>query len=102
MERDSRKAAEEEGLAWGADTIEAEIRDRIRGMIEAIVEEELEAALGAFKARGVSRVYLEVRESNAAATMFYEKHGFRKKGTRNGYYRNPDEAAVLLERKLTG
>ena len=62
----------------------------------------LEAALGAFKAAGVSRVYLEVRESNAVATTFYEKHGFRMTGTRNGYYRNPDEAAVLLERKLTG
>ena len=62
----------------------------------------LEAALGAFKALGVSRVYLEVRESNAVATTFYEKHGFRMTGRRQGYYRNPDEAAVLLERKLTG
>src|SRR5215469_13914446 len=47
MERDSRKAVEDEGLAWGPDTIEAEIRDRVRGMIEIIVDEELEAALGA-------------------------------------------------------
>jgi putative transposase len=47
MERDSRKAVEEEGFEWGADTIEAEIRERVRGMIEAIVEEELESALGA-------------------------------------------------------
>jgi [ribosomal protein S18]-alanine N-acetyltransferase len=62
----------------------------------------LEAALAEFKARGVSRVYLEVRESNAVATMFYERHGFRQAGKRKGYYRNPDEAAVLLERKLTG
>lgn len=61
----------------------------------------LEAALSAFKAAGVSRVYLEVRESNAVATMFYEKHGFRRTGKRNGYYRDPDEAAILLEKKLT-
>jgi len=47
MERDSRKAVEEEGLVWGSDTIEAEIRERIRGLIETIVEEELEAVLGA-------------------------------------------------------
>src|SRR5215470_15588092 len=47
MERDSRKAIEEEGLAWGPDTIEAEIRERVRGMIETIVDEELETALGA-------------------------------------------------------
>ena len=61
----------------------------------------LVAALSALKAAGVLRVYLEVRESNAVATRFYEKHGFRKTGERNGYYRNPDEAAILLEKKLT-
>jgi putative transposase len=53
MERDSRKTVEEEGLAWGPDTIEAEIRERIRGMIEGIVAEELEAALGASRSRRV-------------------------------------------------
>src|ERR1700739_2573541 len=53
MERDSRKAVGEEGFEWGADTIETEIRERIRGMIETIVEEELEAALGASKSQRV-------------------------------------------------
>jgi putative transposase len=54
MERDSRKVGEEEGLAWGPDTIETEIRDRIRGMIESIVAEELEAALGAGRSQRVA------------------------------------------------
>src|SRR6266481_7897382 len=53
MERDSRKGAGEEGLEWGPDTIEAEIRERVRGMIEAIVEEELESALGASRSQRV-------------------------------------------------
>ena len=53
MERDSRKGAGEEGLEWGPDTIEAEIRERVRGMIEAIVEEELESALGAGRSQRV-------------------------------------------------
>jgi len=53
MERDSRKAVEEEGFAWGPDTIETEIRERIRGMIETIVDEELEAALGAGRSQRV-------------------------------------------------
>ena len=53
MERDSRKAVGEEGFEWGPDTIEAEIRERVRGMIEAIVEEELESALGAGKSQRV-------------------------------------------------
>jgi putative transposase len=53
MERDIRKAVEEEGSEWGPDTIEAEIRERIRGMIEAVVEEELEARLGASRSQRV-------------------------------------------------
>ena len=53
MERDSRKEVREEGFDWGADTIEAEIRDRVRGMIEVIIEEELESALGAGKSQRV-------------------------------------------------
>src|SRR5260370_22390923 len=46
MERDSRKGVGEEGFEWGPD-IEAEIGGGVRGMTEAIVEEELESALGA-------------------------------------------------------
>ena len=38
MVRDSRKAVGGEDVEWGADIIEAEIRVRIRGMIQAIVE----------------------------------------------------------------
>jgi transposase-like protein len=53
MERDSRKTVGEEGIEWGPDTIEAEIRERIRGMIEAIVEEELESTLGAGRSQRV-------------------------------------------------
>lgn len=53
MARDSRKVAEEEEFEWGPDTIEAEIRERIRGMIEVIVGEELESVLGAGKSQRV-------------------------------------------------
>jgi ribosomal-protein-alanine acetyltransferase len=47
-------------------------------------------------------MYLEVRESNAAARTFYEKHGFRKTGTRPRYYFQPTENAVLMAKKVTG
>jgi ribosomal-protein-alanine acetyltransferase len=62
----------------------------------------LSAALEEFRTRGVSRVFLEVRESNATGIGFYAKHGFAKTGIRHGYYHQPEEAAVLMERKLTG
>ncbi len=52
------------------------------------------------QARNVSRVFLEVRASNEAGTAFYEKHGFSRTGRRSNYYREPDEAAIVMEMKL--
>jgi putative transposase len=54
MARDSRKAVEEGGLEWSPDTIEAEIRSRVREMIEAVVEQELESTLGAHRSERIS------------------------------------------------
>jgi len=62
----------------------------------------LKAALEQFVGRGVSRVFLEVRESNEAGIAFYTKHGFAKTGRRPKYYTDPAEAAVLMEKKLGG
>ena len=62
----------------------------------------LKAALGEFRAQGASRVFLEVREANSAGIAFYEQHGFSKIGRREGYYREPFEAAVVMEKKITG
>jgi ribosomal-protein-alanine acetyltransferase len=61
----------------------------------------LAAAFLEFALRSVGSVYLEVRESNTGAIAFYEKHGFAKTGLRRGYYREPDEGAVTMEKKLT-
>ncbi len=61
----------------------------------------LKAALEEFRSRGVTRVFLEVRESNMTAITFYTKHGFDKAGRRGGYYRNPDEAAIVMAKELT-
>lgn len=51
-------------------------------------------------ARGAVQVFLEVRESNSAARAFYARLGFTETGRRPAYYREPDEAAVLLARSL--
>jgi [ribosomal protein S18]-alanine N-acetyltransferase len=61
----------------------------------------LNAAAEALRMRGVTRVFLEVRESNAAGIAFYRKHGFSETGRRPSYYREPEEAAVVMEKKLT-
>ena len=50
---------------------------------------------------GVRALYLEVRESNAAARALYESLGFGQVGRRRGYYQHPSEDALLLRRDLT-
>lgn len=61
----------------------------------------LRAAVGELRKRGVSRVFLEVRESNAVGISFYEKHSFSPAGRRAGYYRDPSEAAIVMEIRLS-
>jgi ribosomal-protein-alanine N-acetyltransferase len=60
----------------------------------------LMAAMDEFRARKVSRVFLEVRESNGTGMAFYEKHGFSKTGRRTGYYHDPDEGAIVMDIKV--
>jgi ribosomal-protein-alanine N-acetyltransferase len=62
------------------------------GIGRALVEEALALLAG----RGVSEVFLEVREANAAARALYGSLGFREVGRRARYYRRPVEDAVVL------
>jgi [ribosomal protein S18]-alanine N-acetyltransferase len=45
---------------------------------------------------GARKATLEVRASNQAALVLYNRLGFRIKATRPGYYTNPDEDALIL------
>ena len=56
----------------------------------------LAAAIERSAGDGVASIYLEVRESNVAARRLYESHGFAAAGRRRGYYRQPDEDALVL------
>ena len=71
---------------------------RRAGLAEALLTE----AVAELRRVRVDRLFLEVRESNIPAISFYEKHKFHKTGRRPGYYHNPDEAAVLMMKELTG
>ena len=46
-------------------------------------------------------IFLEVRESNAAARALYHRAGFRQTGQRKSYYTNPTEDAILYARNLS-
>ena len=50
--------------------------------------------------KGVTRLQLEVRESNVAARSLYESLGFIVDGKRKRYYKKPDEDAVLMSLSL--
>ena len=55
----------------------------------------LEAALAECAARGVERLCLEVRESNAPAIALYTRFGFTLDGRRPRFYSSPTEDALL-------
>jgi ribosomal-protein-alanine acetyltransferase len=60
----------------------------------------LDALLAAAGEVDNSSVFLEVRESNAAARALYEKASFEQTGRRRSYYADPAEDAVLYRRTL--
>jgi ribosomal-protein-alanine N-acetyltransferase len=60
----------------------------------------LGALLTKARETGSRELFLEVRESNAAARGLYEKAGFKEAGRRKSYYANPLEDAVLYRRKI--
>lgn len=49
---------------------------------------------------GVSKLLLDVRESNTAACAFYEDFGFVRDGIRKNFYRDPAENAILMSLEL--
>lgn len=69
---------------------------RRRGVGSRLVEVALKFA----KIVRCRRTYLEARASNGSAISFYAYHEFTECGRRRGYYRSPDEDAILLSRDL--
>lgn len=58
----------------------------------------VDAMLTTVRKAGTERVFLEVRQSNAAAQKLYERHGFEAIGRVRAYFRNPLEDAVTMRR----
>lgn len=79
------------GSEWEIENVAVAGPARRRGLGTRLVGEFLNLA----RAEGAESVFLEVRESNRAARLLYEKWAFVESGTRPRYYRNPDEGAVI-------
>ena len=69
--------------------------DRRKGIGGRLVEAFLTRA----REQQCRAVYLDVRESNGAALHLYESLGFCVVGRRRGYYRQPDEDALLMAKR---
>jgi ribosomal-protein-alanine N-acetyltransferase len=61
----------------------------------------LDHAIAAVRRSDVDVLYLEVRDSNAAARALYASRGFVEVGRRREYYRRPKEDALVLRLDLT-
>jgi [ribosomal protein S18]-alanine N-acetyltransferase len=60
----------------------------------------LDGAIAAVRNSDVDTLYLEVRDSNAAARALYASRGFVEVGRRREYYRRPKEDALVLRLDL--
>ncbi len=79
------------GTEWELENIAVAEGSRQRGVGLALMV--LLIAEG--RSKGAEAIFLEVRESNAAARRLYAKCGFAETGRRKGYYSNPTEDAIL-------
>lgn len=91
----SRQAADEEELLL----IAVRPQSRRKGLASILIERLLDEA----RLRGVTRVFLEMREGNPAGRL-YESHGFAPVGRRSNYYRrgvNRGIDAITFSRSIT-
>ncbi|MBR5015278.1 MAG: ribosomal protein S18-alanine N-acetyltransferase [Clostridia bacterium] len=70
--------------------------NRRQGIGNALI---LEATRNA-RSNGASFITLEVRVSNGAAISVYGKNEFITEGIRKGFYRDPDEDALIMTRRF--
>ena len=52
------------------------------------------------EANNITKLLLDVRESNEAARTFYTNMGFQEDGIRQRFYENPQEDDILMSREL--
>jgi ribosomal-protein-alanine acetyltransferase len=83
--------AREIGSEWEIENIAIATRVRRRGLGSQLLGAFLDSA----RAQGAKEIFLEVRESNQEARTLYEKWAFRPSGRRGGYYRQPEEDALI-------
>jgi ribosomal-protein-alanine N-acetyltransferase len=69
---------------------------RKRGIASLLIKKMIEICI----CSEIENMTLEARESNFEAIRLYEKFGFIAVGKRPNYYQRPDEAAVIMWKKI--
>ena len=67
---------------------------------QGVASSLLQALEARGRARNLTFLTLEVRQSNAPARALYEKLGYIQAGLRRNYYENPREDAVIMTKTL--
>ena len=78
---------------WEIENFVVSAEARRRGLGSRLLKEFLHHIC----CNGGGEVFLEVRESNHPARALYKKWAFVEAGRRKGYYRNPQEDAIVLK-----
>jgi ribosomal-protein-alanine N-acetyltransferase len=78
---------------WELENIAVLTSKRRKGIGRALMN----ALLTQAKAAGASEIRQEIRASNLAAQQLGQAAGFRQEGCRPGYYRHPQEDALLFK-----
>lgn len=71
---------------------------RKQGIAQQLINKMFEL----FKQKDITRITLEVRESNNNAKNLYIKNGFKAIGIRKNYYTSPTENGIVMEKLLKG
>ena len=65
---------------------------RNRGLGYRLLDYSVKTSRG----KGLESLFLEVRSKNLPAIKLYEAYGFKRVGIRKGYYKNPDDDAIVM------
>ena len=65
---------------------------RKRGIGYRLLDYSVKTSYG----KGLESLFLEVRSRNTPAINLYTAYGFKQVGYRKGYYKNPDDDAVIM------
>lgn len=65
-----------------------------------IAKKLMDKMISLMKEKNVTRILLEVRESNVPAKTLYEKYGFSPIAVRKNYYTKPLENAIVMEKHI--